>query len=293
MDLTLPSALVETDWLAERLDQSGLRILDCTVILGRDASGALSLESGRAGWEQGHIPGSAFADLIHDLSAPSDAPQTFPFPPAEQFAAAMGRLSVGDDSTVVLYDQQMSTWAARLWWLLHAYGFDRAAVLNGGWHRWSIEGRPISTEPPSYPPAHFTARPRPELIADKDEVLGAIDNRSRLLINALSPDDFSGRRASPSRRPGHIPSSVNVPASGSEGIVDPETHAYLPLDALRQRFAAVGLKPGQRAITYCGAGIAASSAALALHLIGAPDIAVYDGSLSEWAADPDLPLETE
>src|SRR5690606_1442407 len=100
----------------------------------------------------------------------------FMMPPAEQFAEAMGRYGVGDDSDVVLYDRAGNMWAARIWWMLRAFGFDRARLLDGGWSRWAAEGRPVSTEPPAYPPATFTARPRPELIASKEDVLEAIES---------------------------------------------------------------------------------------------------------------------
>jgi thiosulfate/3-mercaptopyruvate sulfurtransferase len=288
MSSTKIEPLVESDWLESQLGAPDLRILDCTVKLGPDGA-----TSGRADWEAAHIPGSAFADLIHDLSDPNNTRYSFPFPPAEQFATAMSRLGVGDGTRVVLYDAGPNMWAARLWWMLRAYGFDDAGVLGGGFARWNREGRPVSSEAPSYPPGQFVARPRPELIATKDEVLASINSGDRCIINALSPDAHAGRTPPRRGRAGHITSSVNVPASGSDSILDPETLTYLPLDQIRARFKEVGALDKERVITYCGGGIAASSAAFALHLIGVDNVAVYDGSLSEWANDPNLPMETE
>lgn len=156
MERSRRQPLVETDWLHEHLDDSDLRILDCTVYLPNyfDESAARQIEivSGRANWEQGHIPGSAFADLIGELSGPADPRYMFPKPVPDQFAAAMSRLGVGPGTRVVLYDDMHNLWAARLWWLLGAVGFDDAAILNGGLKKWPAEGRPLSTAPPNYPP---------------------------------------------------------------------------------------------------------------------------------------------
>jgi len=153
MEFQNPQYLVETDWLHAHLEDANLRALDCTVYLPNyfDASAAQKLEivSGRAHWEQGHIPGSAFADLLQDLCGPADTRFRFPMPPAAQFAAAMSRYGVGEGTRVVLYDDMLNAWAARIWWMLRAFGFDNAAVLNGGWKKWTLEGRPISTAPRS------------------------------------------------------------------------------------------------------------------------------------------------
>lgn len=289
---TVP-VLVETDWLAAHLADPDLRILDCTVWLPGyfEVDGPLRPESGRAAWEQGHIPGSAFAELIHDLSD-ADRHLTFAMPSADQFAAAMSRLGVGDGTRVVLYDAFLNAWAARLWWMLRAYGFDQAAVLNGGWPKWLREGRPVSTAPPAHRPATFTARPRPGLIAHKEEVAAAIGSPRHCVVNALTPDEFAGTGRVHYTRPGHIPSSVNVPFVGAGGLVDPTSATYVPLDQLRTIFDQVGVTRRERVITYCGLGIAASSAAFALSLLGVENVAVYDGSLEEWGGDPSLPLET-
>lgn len=291
MPFAHPEFLVETDWLADHLSDPDLRILDCTVFLRSvDDKGHVirARESGRAHWEAGHIPGASFVDLLEELSDTS-SPYLFMLPSAEQFAAAMGRHGVGEGTRVVLYDAAHTMWAARVWWMLRTFGFDNAAVLNGGWRKWTREGRPVSTEPSTYPPSRFVPRPRPELIATKDEVIAAMEQGGVCLMNALTADQHRGDGPSPYGRPGHIPTSVNLAA---REIVDPATHAYLPEADLRARFTAAGTKVAGKVITYCGGGIAASSNAFVLTLLGHENVAVYDGSLSEWTADPALPLET-
>jgi thiosulfate/3-mercaptopyruvate sulfurtransferase len=212
-------------------------------------------------------------------------------PPAEQFAAAMERYGVGDDSRVVLYDRAGNMWAARIWWMLRAFGFENARVLDGGWASWTAEARPTESGPAAQPPpATFTARPRPSLIATKDDVLTAMQAGQACIVNALNESQHTGQVA-PYGRPGHISGSANVPAMGRAGIVDPKSQLYEPTDVIRERLADAGAKPGERLITYCGGGIAASSVAFAAIMAGFDDVAVYDASLSEWAADPALPME--
>lgn len=290
---TVP-ALVETDWLHEHLDDPDLRILDCTVFLRFDPeTGARNAESGRDEWAQSHIPGSAFADILTDLSETENPKFPMQMPSAEKFADSMSRLGVGDGTAVVLYDRAGNMWAARVWWMLRAFGFDNAGVLNGGWDKWVAENRPVTDEAPDVSPATFTPRPRPELIASKEEVRQSIEQGNRCILNALSPEDHAGKGPAKYGRAGRIPSSVNVPAMGDTGIVDPETGTYRSPDELRRRFADVGATNQDKVITYCGGGIAASSAAFALHLIGVDDVAVYDGSMSEWGNDPELPIERD
>src|SRR5262249_51560915 len=148
---------------------------------------------------------------------------------------------IEDGKHVVLYDacsdEWAHIWAARVWWMLRVYGFDHAAVLNGGWHKWRLEKRPMSTDPFPHPRAHFIPRIRPQLLADKSEVLAAIGNDRACLINALTAKEHVGEKTRYGR-PGHIPSSVNVP---TVTLIDPVTHAYLPVEQLRERFAAAGV----------------------------------------------------
>ena len=278
--------LVSTEWLAKELGAADLRVVDCTVQF--EVESGLRIESGRAAWETAHIPGSYHVDLLRALSDPSS---TIPMmcPPADQFAAAMESVGVGDESRVVLYDAQMNAWAARVWWMLRSFGFDRAAVLDGGWRAWSNGEHPVAEGPePLPPPARFTPRPSPGLFVDKDHVVGALDDQRVAIVNALDRAAYRGDRVDYGRA-GHIPRSLNVPFMD---LVDRRTHRYLPEQELREAFGNV-LDPGpDRIVTYCGGGVAASSAAFALGLLGIEDVAVYDGSMLEWAADPALPLVT-
>ena len=281
--------LVGTDWLAAHLGDPGVRVLECTVnLVPADGPGGFRVESGRAKWAEGHIPGAGFADLPGDLSD-RGSPLRFMMPPAAQFAEAMGRYGVGDGVRVILYDRFVNMWAARVWWMLRAFGFDAAAVLDGGFKKWTLEGRPVGTDDGGSPRRAFTARPRPALIADKAGVLAALGDGRACVLNALTDEQHRGGGVAYGR-PGRIAGSANVPA---RDLVDPATHAYLPADVLRAKFRAAGVLDAGRVITYCGAGIAASSDAFVLTMLGRDDVAVYDASLSEWAADPSLPMEQD
>jgi thiosulfate/3-mercaptopyruvate sulfurtransferase len=289
MSFARPQHLVETEWMAQHLEDPGVRLLECTVYLqpAPDMPGGFRVESGRAKWSEGHIPGAGFVDLQEELSDRTSKLR-FMMPPAAQFAEAMGRAGVGDGVRVVLYDRAVNMWAARIWWMLRAFGFDNAAVLNGGFKKWTVEGRPVSSDAGTRPARTFTARSRSALIADKTGVLAAIGETGSCVLNALSEEQHRGTGGTTYGRPGRINGSVNVVA---RDLVDPATHAYLPPDVLRAKFQAVGALDAKRVVTYCGAGIAASSDAFILTLLGRDDVAVYDASLSEWASDPSLPME--
>jgi thiosulfate/3-mercaptopyruvate sulfurtransferase len=281
--------LVDAAWLQAHLADPDLRVLECTVFLHALPEHGYRAESGRAAWAAGHIPGSGFADLTDDLCDRS-SPLNYMLPPPDQFAAAMSRLGVGEGTRVVLYDRAVTMWAARVWWMLRAFGFDEASVLDGGWRTWTAEGRPVSTEPCAYPAARFVARPRPGLFVGKDEVLAALGDGRTCVVNALAEDQHRGTGGVTYGRPGRIAGSRNVPA---RSLVDPQTHAYLGEEELRARVTAPGALQADQVITYCGGGIAASSVAFVLALLGHERVAVYDASLSEWAADPALPMERD
>src|SRR5438477_1290158 len=287
--LAHPEFLVETDWLAAHLGLPELCVIDCTVHIGFDpyAEPCYTVASGREDFERGHIPGAQFVDVVTELSDPAN-PVPCMAPGAAEFAAVMGRLGIGNRSRVVLYSGQNAYWATRVWWLLRVFGFDNAAVLNGGWQKWRREGRPAEAGP-SKPrrPTRFVVRARRELMATKTEVLAATGDPAAMTINALPEDQHDLTSGVHFGRPGHIAGSVNIP---SADLVDPGTNEFRPPAELRRRFEQAGAFD-KRVITYCGAGIAASTDAMVLMMLGHPDVKLYDASLCEWAADPTLPME--
>jgi thiosulfate/3-mercaptopyruvate sulfurtransferase len=279
----MPDTLVTAEWLSEHLDDPDLVVLDCTVSVEQGENG-LVIESGRAGYDAGHIPTAGFADLMGQL-ADADSPYKYALPSPEEFAAVMGALGVGDDTRVVLYDASMSAWAARVWWMLRWVGFDRAAILDGGLGAWSAEGWQLSTEPADRPVKTLTPSPRPELIADRDDVFAAIDDEAVSLIDVMPEPHFRGEMTMYAR-PGHIPTATNV----SVMLLLDESGRYRSQEELAALF---GDDVDARFITYCGGGIAASSTAFVMTRLGYSDIAVYTGSLQEWAADPANPMEVK
>lgn len=285
-----PDALVETDWLAANLDDPNLRIFDCTTYLrapGDDLDVPYIVESGRADYEAAHIPGAGFLDLQNDLSD-NAIPLRFTMPASDVLATAFAAKGIGDDTRVILYSRGAMQWSTRIWWMLRAIGFDNAAILNGGWEKWADEGRPQSAGDHDYAPAILTARPRGGLFVGKDAVRAAIGSESICTLNALSAELHSGE-GERYGRPGRIPGSVNVPAAS---LSNPADKALLSPQAVQQAFSAAGVVSDKKIIAYCGGGIAASLDAYLLHQLGYTDIAIYDASLSEWAPDPDLPMET-
>ena len=279
--------LVDTGWLSERLDDPGLRIFDVTVHLRPEPPG-YRIESGHADYARRHIPGASFLDLPGDLSDES-SDLDFTMPGLARIERVLSEAGLGDDHQVVLYSGSHVMWATRVWWMLRSSGFDAAAVLDGGLRKWRAEERRLCSEPCSYPPATFRGAPRQNLWATKDEVFATMRDGAVCTINALPREMHTGQSPMRYGRPGHIAGSENVPFAD---ILDPDSGVFRSIDAIRDRFGRAGAFDRKRVITYCGGGISATTDAFALILAGHTDVAVYDGSLSEWARDEDLPMET-
>jgi thiosulfate/3-mercaptopyruvate sulfurtransferase len=282
-----PEYLVDTDWLSAHLDDLDVRVIDSTTHLPPLPDFSLyTVVPGRDDFETAHVPGAAFLDIEHDVSTPHPHLH-FMLPTAEKFAQAMGALGVGDDTLVVSYATGNHWWATRLWWMLRVFGHDRAAVLDGGFQKWQREGRPVEHgAAASRPAARFTPRYRPELVAGKEDVLRAIGKADVCTVNALRPEQHAGTGGVHYGRRGHITGSVNIAALSH--LTAEST--FKPAEELRAMFADALGKP--QVITYCGGGIAATSVALVLAMLGYNNVKVYDNSLTEWAADPSLPMET-
>ena len=192
-----PEFLIETGALAARLGDPDLVVLDSTTHLIPDPKITYTVKSGREDFEKGHIPGAQFVDLQADLSDNSGryGKLRFMLPNAGDFAEAMGRFGVGEKSRVVIYSTTAPQWAARVWWMLRNYGFDSAAVLNGGFQKWAREGRPVETGPGrARPPVKFVVREDRKLMVGKEAVKGAIGDAQTCTINALSREQHAGSR---------------------------------------------------------------------------------------------------
>jgi thiosulfate/3-mercaptopyruvate sulfurtransferase len=285
--------LVSSDWLGEHLDDPDLRVFECTSYLdylppGHDAP--YRVVSGRVDYAREHIEGAGFLDIQGELSDPASPPHLrFTALPADALARAFAHRGIGDRSRVVLYARGRNVWATRVWWLLRSIGFDAAAVLDGGWEKWTRENRPTATDEPVFAPATLTPHPRPAAFVASGAVREAMDDPGTCLINALEGDLHRGENPRYGR-PGRIPGSVNVPAAS---LVDADTNTFVSDVQAASIFRGVGADPERRAVLYCGGGIAATLDAFVLHRLGYRDLSIYDASMSEWARDESLPIETD
>jgi thiosulfate/3-mercaptopyruvate sulfurtransferase len=285
-----PAALIDVTTLSEHLRDPSLRLLDATVELVRPPEGGpYTVRSGREGYERGHIPGAAFADIPGALSDP-DSPFPFTLPSAERFTEAAGRLGIGPGTHVVVYGQDTPMWATRLWWQLRFFGFDAVSVLDGGLPAWRAAGLAVDAGSASYPPADFVAAPRWDWLARRSDVeaVVAAGDGAVCLVNALTPPVFRGEGPSSYSRPGRIPGSVNAPWTA---LVDPDTNRFRPLSEIRHALEAAGALGSAPVIAYCGGGISATVDLFALSLLGREGGRLYDGSLTEWTRDQALPVE--
>jgi thiosulfate/3-mercaptopyruvate sulfurtransferase len=277
-----PQDLVSTRWLAERLGRPDIALVDASV--GKRLSSDDAWLSERAAFEAGHIPGARFADLVSGFSDP-EGRFAFTRPTAARFASAAAAISLTNNQHIVVYDNSTGMWAARLWWLFKAFGHGEVSVLDGGLKAWLAESGPLEQGSSAFQHTDFAASERPGFFVDQDEVLSVVEGRVRgRLVCVLRADVFSGAEQRYSR-PGHIPSSVNFPYVE---LLGPDNR-LLPDSAMRKALAPL-IASDERIILYCGGGVTAAGTALVLTLLGARNVSIYDGSLSEWSADSGLPM---
>ncbi len=271
------SPLVTTDWLAEHLDHSILRLADTRSYLGEP-------ERGRRAYLEGHIPGAIYVDLESDLSADT-GPGRHPLPDWEIFAARMSELGIGDRNRVVAYDDRGGAIAARLWWMLRAIGHEHVYVLDGGLTAWTADGHATSDRISTYLPAELSVNPQPGLTIHRDELrerLGFV-----LTLDARSGSRYRGEEEPIDPVAGHIPTAVNADYEGNLG----EDQRFLPVDELIARYRALGVDGSRQVVTYCGSGVTACHDVLAMEHAGLDRSLLYPGSWSDWSTS-DYPVAT-
>ena len=275
-------SLVSTSWLAEHLGEPNLVVLDASSHL-PDAK-----RDPRAEFAAAHIPGARFLDLATLIDPDSPVPSAVPT--GAQFAERMAALGVNDGDRLVIYDDSAVKTSARAWFIARMHGVGQVAILDGGLGKWRAEGRALESGEPAVERGHFTLSGGPGTVRFKSDMLVNLASRREQVVDARGRPRFSGEEADfrPNIAAGHIPGSRNLPYN----LLYAHDGTFLAPKDLRRAFEHAGIDQAKPVVTTCGGGVTAAILLFALHLLGKDDVALYDGSWSEWGADPATPRET-
>ena len=283
MSYTNPEALVSTDWLAAHLNAPDVRIVDATWYMPQLEKNA------RAEYEICHIPGAVYFDIDDIADTDSDLPHMLPS--SEKFSSRVRKLGLGDRNRIVVYSTAGGySAAARVWWMFRVFGHEDVSVLDGGLKKWLAEERPVEDIVPQMRDRHFSARTNHFLVRNVDQLIRNVDTGKEQVIDARAADRFAGTgiEPRPCRKKGHIPGSVNVPF---HAFLDTDNHhTFKPAEDIARIIDEAGVDTSRQLVTSCGSGVTAAVLSLGLYLLGHKDVAVYDGSWSEWGDHYDTPV---
>ncbi|MEH6557249.1 MAG: sulfurtransferase [Oceanicoccus sp.] len=283
MKYSQPDLLIDIDTLSQRIDDPNLRIFDTAVFLTPQQRGGYQVDSGMAKYQNTHIPGAGFIDLLK-LWSDTSSKLNFTLPDEEQLTDAISQAGIGNSNEVILYSSGNLMWATRAWWLLHYAGHENVKILNGSFHAWRNAELPTESGEKKYPENSFKPVIKPHVIAHLEEMEKAVPGEI-CTINALDQSIYEGIGDFYYTRRGHIPGSKHV---GYSSLL--REQYLLPADELAAQLNAQDMLTSERVITYCGGGIAATIDAFACKLMGQNNVAVYDGSMSEWVLEESRPL---
>lgn len=275
MEYAHPELLVEPDWVAEHANDPNVVIIDCATL---------------EAYRRAHIPGAVHLPVHYYIKddEPGEDHGTF-IMKQPAFEKLMGDLGVSNDTLVITYDDNNALVASRLWWVLKFYGHTNAKVLNGGWHRWLTENRPVTFHAKKPTKTTFTAKPVEEVHASAEDLKNAYADPSCQVLDARTDGEWAGTNSRGNKRVGHVPNAKHL--EWVKFVESTDTRRFLPADQLESLLSGAGIERDKPTITYCQGGIRAAHAAFVMTLLGYDNVRVYDGSMRDWANREDTPLE--
>ncbi len=284
MEYVNSSSLVSTEWLADHFSAPDVKIVDASWYM------PATKRNPRIEFESEHIPGAVFFDIDAIADTTIDLPHMIPSP--EAFSSHMRKLGISNGSRIVVYDGAGLMSAARAWWMFKLFGHDDVAILDGGLPKWKSDGYRVDDHPQTPRSSHFSSRMNSLLVRDITQIKRNLDTKKEQILDARSSGRFTGKDPEPRAdlKSGHMPGSLNLPFNE---MLNPTDQTFLPAAELKEKIDASGVDMSAAITTSCGSGITACVLAFGLHLLGHRNVAVYDGSWTEWASSPDCPIESE